>query len=234
MNEGKGRRIWDMLPFLVIFGFFVLIDVLALFVTGKFEAVGVTSFENSNDPLNLVFFFLTLLLFTGIILFLSRFGIRVVHVIFLGAVGMLSFYVFDILLTMVISEIVSFGLSIVATSVLILAIIKYPEWCVVDACSILMGVGSIATFGVSLSVRLVIVLLTGMAVYDAISVYVTRHMIDLADTVLKLKIPVMLVVPRIRNYSMIRETRGLKERLKKMRNGRRSSLGLETSCSREF
>jgi len=77
-----------------------------------------------------------------------------------------------------------------------------------------MSVGSIVTFGISLNILLVIVLLIGMAVYDAISVYKTRHMIDRADTVLKLKLPVMLVVPRIRNYSLIKETRSLKERLK--------------------
>jgi len=84
---------------------------------------------------------------------------------------------------------------------------------VIDFCGILMAVGSIATLGVSLSVLLVIALLIGMALYDAISVYVTGHMIDLADTVLRLKIPIIFVIPRVRNYSMIKATSGLKKRL---------------------
>ncbi len=39
-------------------------------------------------------------------------------------------------------------------------------------------------------------------------------MIDLADTVLDLKLPVILVIPKIRKYSLIKETKSLKEKLK--------------------
>ena len=38
-------------------------------------------------------------------------------------------------------------------------------------------------------------------------------MIDLADTVMDLKLPVLLVVPKIKNYSLIKETKRLKEKL---------------------
>jgi presenilin-like A22 family membrane protease len=67
--------------------------------------------------------------------------------------------------------------------------------------------------GISLSIFLVIVLLVGLAVYDAISVYKTKHMIDLADVVVDLKLPVMLVIPKKSGYSMVRETKSLKEKL---------------------
>ena len=60
---------------------------------------------------------------------------------------------------------------------------------------------------------LVIILLAALAIYDAISVYKTKHMIDLADTVMDLKLPVLLVVPKIRHYSLIKETKRLKEKL---------------------
>ena len=39
-------------------------------------------------------------------------------------------------------------------------------------------------------------------------------MIDLADTVMDLKLPVLLVIPKIRHYSLIKETKSLKEKLK--------------------
>ena len=39
-------------------------------------------------------------------------------------------------------------------------------------------------------------------------------MIDLADTVMDLKLPVLLVVPKIRKYSLLKETKSLKEKLK--------------------
>ncbi len=38
-------------------------------------------------------------------------------------------------------------------------------------------------------------------------------MIDLADTVMDLKLPVLLVVPKIRNYSLIKDTKSLKKKL---------------------
>jgi presenilin-like A22 family membrane protease len=39
-------------------------------------------------------------------------------------------------------------------------------------------------------------------------------MVDLADTVMDLKLPVLLVIPKTRHYSLIRETKSLKEKLK--------------------
>jgi presenilin-like A22 family membrane protease len=39
-------------------------------------------------------------------------------------------------------------------------------------------------------------------------------MIDLADTVMDLKLPVLMVIPKIRHYSLIKETKSLKEKLK--------------------
>jgi presenilin-like A22 family membrane protease len=97
---------------------------------------------------------------------------------------------------------------------LVVALYKYPEWYIIDFCGVIIGAGAIAIFGISLSIFLVIILLVVLAVYDAISVYQTKHMIDLADTVMDLKLPVLLVVPKIRRYSLIKETKGLKEKLK--------------------
>ena len=97
---------------------------------------------------------------------------------------------------------------------LVVALYKYPEWYVIDLCGVIVGAGAIAIFGISLSILLVIILLVVLAVYDAISVYQTKHMIDLADTVMDLKLPVLLVVPKIRRYSLINETKSLKEKLK--------------------
>jgi len=114
----------------------------------------------------------------------------------------------------VVPEVWSLFLSITAVAVLIITLVKYPEWYVIDICCIIVGVSAIAMFGISLSVFLVIVLLIGLAIYDAISVYKTKHMIDVADTVLHLKLPVILVVPKIRKYSLLKETKSLKEKLK--------------------
>ena len=97
--------------------------------------------------------------------------------------------------------------------VLVIVLFKFPEWYIIDIGGIIVGAGAIAIFGISLGILLVIILLIGLAIYDAISVYKTKHMIDLADTVMDLKLPVLLVIPKKRNYSLIKETKSLKEKL---------------------
>jgi presenilin-like A22 family membrane protease len=94
-------------------------------------------------------------------------------------------------------------------------LVKYPEWYVVDMSGILIGVGAIAMLGISLKIHLVIILLIGLSIYDAISVYKTKHMIDLADTIVDLRLPNMFVIPKKREYSLVKETESLKEKLRK-------------------
>ena len=203
-----------ILPTLLMGGLFVVIHSLALLVTRPFEAADMVAFENPNDPMNVVYFFLALLVFTAIILLIAKFWKkRLVQGIFLGATGLTAFYAFYPLLYIVIPEVLSFFLSIIAAAILVLALVKYPEWFVIDICGVMIGVGAIGMLGISLSIFLAIVLLIVLATYDAISVYKTKHMIDLADIVLDLKLPVILVVPKVRDYSLLRETRSLKEKL---------------------
>lgn len=211
MGQNEGGKVMDVFSFLLMSSLFVLVDLLSLLVLGTFEAIGVATFETPDDPLNLVFLFLTMLVFTGVILLVSRFKKRMVHGLFLAVIWYFFFYTFSLLVATILPSSWSLTTSILAATLMVVALVKYPEWYVVDACGILMGVASITTLGVSLDILLVIILLVGMAVYDAVSVYVTKHMIDFADTVLTMRLPVMLVIPRIRNYSLIRETRRLKE-----------------------
>lgn len=204
-----------ILPTFLMGGLFVAIHSLALLVTRPFEAADMVAFENPNDPMNIVYFFLTLLIFTAIILLIAKFWKRrLVQGIFLGAIGFTAFYVFYPLLHIMISDVLSFFLSIAAAAVLVLTLVKYPEWFVIDICGVVIGVGAIGMLGISMSIFLAIVLLVVLATYDAISVYKTKHMIDLADVVLDLKLPVILVVPKVRDYSLLRETKSLKEKIK--------------------
>jgi presenilin-like A22 family membrane protease len=215
MNESKKRKIAGLFPIFLMGGLFVLIYGLALLVVSPFEAAGVQAFVNPNDPLDLLYFFLTLIVFTVAILLISKFWKKqLVQGIVLGATGLLALYVFYPLLAIILPIVWASGFSIAGAAILVILLFKYPEWYVIDACGILVGTGAIAILGISLSVSLVIILLIGMAIYDAISVYKTQHMIDLADTVLELKLPVMVVIPKTRDQSLIKETKSLKEKLK--------------------
>jgi len=107
-------------------------------------------------------------------------------------------------------------LSILSTVLLY----KYPEWYVIDALGILIGAGVAAIFGASLEVLPVIILLILLAVYDAISVYKTKHMITLAEGVMDMKTPILFVIPKRKDYSFIKEGIG---KLADGENGQRSS-----------
>lgn len=214
MNETK--KAVDILPILLMAGLFVLVDLLAFLVAGPFEAAGAVAFENPSDPFNLAYFFSILLVFTIIILLIIKFRKKqALRIIFLGATTLLSIYVIYPILSIFLADaLISLGLSITAAAILLIALVKKPEWYVTNAIALLTGVGAIAMIGISLDISIVIVLLIAMAAYDAFSVYKTKHMIDLADNVMDLKLPVMFVIPKKRDYSLIEETKSLKQKLK--------------------
>ena len=194
-------------------GLFVLVDVLALLLVTPFQALGVTVFENPNDPADLLFFFVTFIVFTAIILLLAKYSERVVQGIVLGSTGYLVFFMLYPLLGFVLPDPAALVISLVVSAVLLILLIKHPEWYVIDVCGVLIGLGAITLLGISLNILLVIILLAGLAVYDAISVYRTKHMITLTDVVVDLKLPVVLVIPKIRDYSLVRDKKRLKEKL---------------------
>jgi len=229
-NDKKNKK--EFFPIVLMGSLFVLIHGLALLVTQPFKAAGIEpAFEDINDPMNIVYIFAILIVFTLVILLISKFWKKqVIQVLILGAIGYTSLYVIYPLISLI--KPISYGivvyisesayipitipliLSIVFAISLVYILYRYPEWYIIDLTGIIIGAGAIAIFGMSLSVVLVIILLIVLAIYDAISVYKTKHMIDLADTVMDLKLPVLLVVPKIKNYSLIKETKRLKEKLK--------------------
>ena len=199
---------------------FVLIHGLSLLITTPFESAGIEpAFENPNDPMNIVYIFMIMLVFTVLILLIAKFWKKqFIQVVILGAVGYTSFYafflpLFHLTFSMIFSEFALVA-AVIAAIVLVVTLFKYPEWYVIDICGVIIGTGAIVIFGISLGILLVLILLIGLAIYDAISVYKTKHMIDLADTVMDLKLPVLLVIPKTRGYSLIKETKRLKEKLK--------------------
>jgi len=212
-NEKKEKRT-AVFPMILMGGLFVVIHLLSMLITQPFEETGLDVFDNPNDPTNLLIFFAIMLIVTATILLIAKFWKKqFIQAIILGSIAYTSFFVFYPLLSFVVPETLSLLLSIIAAAILIVALIKYPEWYIINLCGIIVGVGAIGIFGISLSIFLVIVLLIGLSIYDAISVYKTKHMIDLADAVMELKLPVMLVVPKTRKYSLLKETKGLKEKL---------------------
>ena len=208
-------KVVESVPLFMMGGLFVLIDFLALWVIGPFEASGTAAFGNSSSPLNLAYFFLVLIGFTVVILLVSRFWRKqALRIIVLGAIALLDVYVFYSLLAIVLSVSLSLGLSLAASAFILMMLVRNPEWYVIDISGILSAVGAIAMIGISLSISIVLVLLIAMAVYDAISVYKTKHMIDLASNSLEQKLPILFIIPKKRGYSFAKEVKSLKEKLR--------------------
>ncbi|MBN1860824.1 MAG: hypothetical protein JW840_05115 [Candidatus Thermoplasmatota archaeon] len=200
-----------LFPVFIMACFFVIIDGFALVIKNLFQP----TFEDTGDPVNILYIFVIIIVMTIVILIIAKYWKKqVIQAIILFAIGYTAFFIFVPLFSLILPDIITLILSVACAIGLIVALYKFPEWYVIDLCGVIIGAGAIAIFGISLSILLVILLLCVLAVYDAISVYKTKHMIDLADTVMDLKLPVLLVVPKIRKYSLIKETKGLKEKLK--------------------
>jgi presenilin-like A22 family membrane protease len=227
MSGDKKEKGSAVFPMFLMGGLFVVIHLLSILITQPFESTGMVVFEDPNDITNILIFFGIMIAVTITILLIAKFWKKqFIQIIILGSIAYTAVFVFYPLLSFVVSYNVSLVLSIVAAAIMIVALIKYPEWYIIDLTGIVVGVGAIGLFGISLSILLVILLLTVLAVYDAISVYKTKHMIDLADAVMDLKLPVMMVVPKIRSYSLIKETKGLKEKIEEKQEREAFFLGL--------
>ena len=227
MSNEKPEKRAAVFPMFIMGGLFVVIHLLSMLITRPFESADLVVFDDPNNWENLLVFFVIMLVVTITILLIAKYWKKqFIQIIILGSVGYTSFFVFYTLSSLVVTGNLSLFVSVIAAAILVLALVKYPEWYVIDLCGIIIGVGSIGLFGISLSVFLVIVLLIGLAIYDAISVYKTKHMIDLADAVMDLKLPVLLVVPKTRKYSLLTETKGLKEKLEAKEEREAFFLGL--------
>jgi presenilin-like A22 family membrane protease len=178
--------------------FILLTAAIALMLATPFEASDIKAFQNPESIWNPVYFFVLVIGFTALILIVLRFGgKRLVYLVMLAAVAVTIYYVMAVL--------VPYGpIPLVSTLALTLLLYKYPEWYVLDATGLIIGGGAAAIFGISLGILPVLLLMIILAVYDAIAVYKTKHMVSLAESIVDLRIPVLFVLPRKRSFSLLR------------------------------
>lgn len=183
------------------------VEIGSILISLPVQAAGITAFEDPTSLANPFIFIVILLVFTGFLLLLIKYGKKKWIAAIIALSIFLTFvYIFTALVYVVtadpnLSTFLILTLSILATALLY----KYPEWYVIDGLGILIAAGVAAIFGSSLEYYLVVILLVLLAVYDAISVYKTKHMITLAEGVIDLKTPILFVIPKRRDYSFIRD-----------------------------
>jgi len=191
----------------LIAAIFLFVQLGALALVEPFKTAGFQAVEDPSDPTNSLVYVVAILVMTGGMLLAFRYNadqlIRGV-IVFSGA--WLAMFVFRV----VVPPVVTVGgvnvLAVGLAALLGIGLLVHPEWYVIDAAGAVMGAAGAGLFGISFGILPSLVLLTVLAVYDAISVYGTEHMLTLASGVMDLKVPVVLVIPLSLSYSFLDAT----------------------------
>ncbi|WP_049971042.1 presenilin family intramembrane aspartyl protease PSH [Haladaptatus cibarius] len=190
---------------------FLGVQLGALALVEPFESAGYQTVEDPSDPTNSLVYVGVILVFTAGMLAIMKLGVEwILRGVIIFTSGMLSLYVFSVIIPSAVEitvggapvNVVAWG----AAAVVAIALAVHPEWYVIDSAGVVMGAGAAGLFGISFGLLPAILLLAVLAIYDAISVYGTEHMLTLASGVMDLKIPVVLVIPMSLSYSFIADT----------------------------
>ncbi len=185
----------------------VLVEIGAILLSLPMKEAGITAFEDPSSMLNPLIFIAILLAFTAVLLVLLKYRYKQLIVAIIAVSIFFTFvYIFSSIVALFTSnEIIAVVLPLILSGLAIALLYLYPEWYVIDTLGILIAAGAASIFGISLGIIPVILLLVLLAIYDAISVYKTRHMITLAEGVMEMKTPILFVIPKKVNYSYIRD-----------------------------
>ncbi len=204
-EENKFR---DYLPMLAMAGFILIVQIGALLLAAPMDELGMQAVEDPESTANSIYYIGFILAFTFVLLIAIKRNMKwFIQLTILLAVAATLFYAFYPLLHILgTGESLNYIISTVLSLGLTVLLYKFPEWYVIDTIGILIGAAASSIFGISFGIIPAIVLLFLLAAYDAISVYKTKHMIDLAEGVMDLKLPILFVIPRKLNYSFITDS----------------------------
>ncbi|RQG96996.1 presenilin family intramembrane aspartyl protease PSH [Natrarchaeobius chitinivorans] len=183
---------------------FLGVQIGALALIEPFHESERQAVENPEDPTNSFIYFGIILVATALMLAAFKYDLQwLIRGLIVSISVMLAWFVFTEFVPPVVTAGPANVPAVLAALAVGVALLAYPEWYVIDAAGVLMGAGAAALFGISFGLLPAILLLAVLAIYDAISVYGTEHMLDLAEGVMDLKIPVILIVPMSLSYSYL-------------------------------
>jgi presenilin-like A22 family membrane protease len=200
-------KLTNLIPFIGILLMLLIVEAGAVLFAPLMKSAGITAFEDPTSLTDPVIFIVIMLAFTLFLLVLIRYNhLKLISAVIGLSIWLTFVYIFQALVFPLLSDpLLGIGLAVILGALASLLLYRYPEWYVIDGLGLLLGAGVAAIFGVSLGLLPVLLLLLLLAVYDAISVYRTKHMIALAEGVIGLKTPILFVVPKKRDYSFIRD-----------------------------
>ena len=185
---------------------FALVQLGALALVEPFKDAGFQAVEDPQDPTNSAVYLLFILVATGGMLLIIKYGVEwLLRGFLLATSAMISWYVFSVPAASLGATLGVPSLALSGPAALLVggALYVHPEWYVIDAAGLIMGIGSAALFGISFGILPALLFLSALAVYDAIAVYRTKHMLTLAEGVMDLRVPVVLVFPLSLGYSFL-------------------------------
>lgn len=197
----------DYIPFFAMWVMMIAVQALALTMAPIMNSAGYTAFEDPDAFENTIYFLAILLLFTAAMLLLIKYkGKKILSWIIAASIFLVLVYIFAAIFALVCDAKLLTDIAAILIAVLAVVLLyKYPEWYVIDILGTVICAGTAAIFGISFEIMPVILLLVLLAVYDAISVYKTKHMLTLAESIISTKAPILVVVPKKMNYSYIKE-----------------------------
>jgi presenilin-like A22 family membrane protease len=189
-------------------GLILIVQVLSLLLSTPMETNNMQAFEDPTQVSNSIYYIIMILAFTLVVLIAIKKNMKWIISLFIYlAILSTLYYVFFALFTLI-PSLAGFEdiLSVLISTGLTVLLYRYPEWYIIDILGVCIAGGVSALIGISLSVIPVVVLLILLAVYDAISVYKTKHMITMAEGIMDLKLPILFIIPKHPGYSFIKET----------------------------
>ncbi len=201
------------IPFIGMAFMLLLVQLIALALSEPFEINEFRAFENPEATGNVVYWIGAILVFTAFIFVVIKMNKRwIIQAFILFAVFSTLYYVFFAIFSMFLIPELNFLLTLMLSAALTVILYKFPEWYVIDITGVTIGAGAASIFGISLAILPAMLLLVLLAVYDYIAVYRTKHMIALAEGVMDLRLPILLVIPKHWKYSFLEEKFDKEER----------------------
>jgi presenilin-like A22 family membrane protease len=199
MSEVSIRSI---IPHIGMAGLMVLTSLLTIALIMPFANAGLSVFDEPDSLINPFYFLFIMLVLTAVLLLLIKWKAQIVISALIGlSLALVIYYVVSSLCISFVPSLPAGILGIVAAAAVLLLLWYRPEWYIIDTAGIVVSAGCATIFGISLTVIPVLILLVLLLVYDAVAVHKTRHMLTLADGVLRQKLPIMFLVPKSRDYS---------------------------------
>ena len=203
------------LRWLGLLGLYIGAQLVGLALSEPFRSEGFATTSNAQSPTAPILLIAVIVIAPLFILFFARKSGGVValrHFILLAIAGSLyitlfaTFSIFPpgtILPQPYAAEAAfnpALAFAAIVSSGLYFALLVEPQWYIVDLAGFLAAGALIAILGISFGILPVFILLIALMAYDAIAVYRTKHMVSLADVVVDMHLPILMVMPDSAGY----------------------------------